>query len=122
MEVKSGEEHLKIPDSITYYTVCSAAVTLSYELNGGTENGTTKPVTKTVYCNAAAPQEVKGFKLQLGESIKEAFDLDGYTHSIKVNPVLSGFCSGRTTSSPYCTSILSGMFLAAVPALPSNSI
>ena len=81
MEVKSGEEHLKIPDSITYYTVCSAAVTLSYELNGGTENGTTKPVTKTVYCNAAAPQEVKGFKLQLGESIKEAFDLDGYTHS-----------------------------------------
>ena len=29
MEVKSGEEHLKIPDSITYYTVCSAAVTLS---------------------------------------------------------------------------------------------
>ena len=81
MEVKSGEEHLKIPDSITYYTVCSAAVTLSYELNGGTENGTTKPVTKTVYCNADAPQEVKGFKLQLGESIKEAFDLDGYTHS-----------------------------------------
>ena len=81
MEVKSGEEHLKIPDSITYYTVCSAAVTLSYELNGGTENDTTKPVTKTVYCNAAAPQEVKGFKLQLGESIKESFDLDGYTHS-----------------------------------------
>ena len=81
MEVKSGEEHLKIPDSITYYTVCSAAVTLSYELNGGTENGTTKPVTKTVYCNAAAPQEVKGFKLQLGESVKESVDLDGYTHS-----------------------------------------
>ena len=81
MEVKSGEEHLKIPDSITYYTVCSAAVTLTYELNGGTENDTTKPVTKTVYCNAAAPQEVKGFKLQLGESIKESFDLDGYTHS-----------------------------------------
>ena len=81
MEVKSGEEHLKIPDSITYYTVCRADVTLTYELNGGTENDTTKPVTKTVYCNAAAPQEVKGFKLQLGESIKEAFDLDGYTHS-----------------------------------------
>ena len=81
MEVKSGEEHLKIPDSITYYTVCSAAVTLSYELNGGTENDTTKPVTKTVYCNAAAPQEVKGFKLQLGESVKESVDLDGYTHS-----------------------------------------
>ena len=81
MEVKSGEEHLKIPDSITYYTVCRADVTLAYELNGGTENDTTKPVTKTVYCNAAAPQEVKGFKLQLGESIKEAFDLDGYTHS-----------------------------------------
>ena len=81
MEVKSGEEHLKIPDSITYYTVCRADVTLAYELNGGTENDTTKLVTKTVYCNAAAPQEVKGFKLQLGESIKEAFDLDGYTHS-----------------------------------------
>ena len=81
MEVKSGEEHLKIPDSITYYTVCSAAVTLSYELNGGTENDTTKPVMKTVYCNAAAPQEVKGFKLQLGESVKESVDLDGYTHS-----------------------------------------
>ena len=81
MEVKSGEEHLKIPDSITYYTVCRADVTLTYELNGGTENGTTKPVTKTVYCNAAAPQEVKGFKLQLGESIKESVDLDGYTHS-----------------------------------------
>ena len=81
MEVKSGEEHLKIPDSITYYTVCRADVTLTYELNGGTENDTTKPVTKTVYCNAAAPQEVKGFKLQLGESIKESFDLDGYTHS-----------------------------------------
>ena len=81
MEVKSGEEHLKIPDSITYYTVCSAAVTLSYELNGGTENDTTKPVTKTVYCNAAAPQEVRGFKLQLGESVKESVDLDGYTHS-----------------------------------------
>ena len=63
MEVKSGEEHLKIPDSITYYTVCRADVTLTYELNGGTENDTTKPVTKTVYCNAAAPQEVKGFKL-----------------------------------------------------------
>ena len=81
MEVKSGEEHLKIPDSITYYTVCSAAVTLSYELNGGTENDTTKPVKEEVYCNAAAPQEVKGFALQLGESIKESFDLDGYTHS-----------------------------------------
>ena len=81
MEVKSGEEHLKIPDSITYYTVCRADVTLSYELNGGTENDTTKPVTKTVYCNAAAPQEVKGFKLQLGESVKESVDLDGYTHS-----------------------------------------
>ena len=81
MEVKSGEEHLKIPDSITYYTVCSAAVTLSYELNGGTENDTTKPVKEEVYCNAAAPQEVKGFSLQLGESIKESFDLDGYTHS-----------------------------------------
>ena len=81
MEVKSGEEHLKIPDSITYYTVCRADVTLTYELNGGTENDTTKPVTKTVYCNAAAPQEVKGFKLQLGESIKESVDLDGYTHS-----------------------------------------
>ena len=77
MEVKSGEEHLKIPDSITYYTVCSAAVTLSYELNGGTENDTTKPVKEEVYCNAAAPQEVKGFSLQLGESIKESFDLDG---------------------------------------------
>ena len=81
MEVKSGEEHLKIPDSIIYYTVCRADVTLSYELNGGTENDTTKPVTKTVYCNAAAPQEVKGFKLQLGESVKESVDLDGYTHS-----------------------------------------
>ena len=81
MEVKSGEEHLKIPDSITYYTVCRADVTLAYELNGGTENDTTKPVTKTVYCNAAAPQEVKGFKLQLGESVKESVDLDGYTHS-----------------------------------------
>ena len=81
MEVKSGEEHLKIPDSITYYTVCRADVTLAYELNGGTENDTTKPVTKTVYCNAAAPQEVKGFKLQLGESVKESIDLDGYTHS-----------------------------------------
>ena len=81
MEVKSGEEHLKIPDSITYYTVCSAAVTLTYELNGGTENDTTKPVKEEVYCNAAAPQEVKGFALQLGESIKESFDLDGYTHS-----------------------------------------
>ena len=81
MEVKSGEEHLKIPDSITYYTVCQADVTLTYELNGGTENDTTKPVTKTVYCNAAAPQEVKGFKLQLGESVKESVDLDGYTHS-----------------------------------------
>ena len=81
MEVKSEEEHLKIPDSITYYTVCRADVTLSYELNGGTENDTTKPVTKTVYCNAAAPQEVKGFKLQLGESVKESVDLDGYTHS-----------------------------------------
>ena len=81
MEVKSGEEHLKIPDSITYYTVCRADVTLTYKLNGGTENDTTKPVTKTVYCNAAAPQEVKGFKLQLGESVKESVDLDGYTHS-----------------------------------------
>ena len=81
MEVKSGEEHLKIPDSITYYTVCRADVTLAYELNGGTENDTTKPVTKTVYCNAAAPQEVRGFKLQLGESVKESVDLDGYTHS-----------------------------------------
>ena len=81
MEVKSGEEHLKIPDSITYYTVCRADVTLTYELNGGTENDTTKPVTKTVYCNAAAPQEVKGFELQLGESVKESVDLDGYTHS-----------------------------------------
>ena len=81
MEVKSGEEHLKIPDSITYYTVCRADVTLAYELNGGTENDTTKLVTKTVYCNAAAPQEVKGFKLQLGESVKESIDLDGYTHS-----------------------------------------
>ena len=81
MEVKSGEEHLKIPDSITYYTVCRADVTLTYELNGGTGNDTTKPVTKTVYCNAAAPQEVKGFKLQLGESVKESVDLDGYTHS-----------------------------------------
>ena len=81
MEVKSGEEHLKIPDSITYYTVCSAAVTLSYELNGGTENDTTKPVKEEVYCNAAAPQEVKGFALQLGESVKESVDLDGYTHS-----------------------------------------
>ena len=81
MEVKSGEEHLKIPDSITYYTVCRADVTLTYELNGGTENDTTKPVTKTVYCNAAAPQEVKGFKLQLGESVMESVDLDGYTHS-----------------------------------------
>ena len=81
MEVKSGEEHLKIPNSITYYTVCRADVTLTYELNGGTENDTTKPVTKTVYCNAAAPQEVKGFKLQLGESVKESVDLDGYTHS-----------------------------------------
>ena len=81
MEVKSGEEHLKILDSITYYTVCRADVTLTYELNGGTENDTTKPVTKTVYCNAAAPQEVKGFKLQLGESVKESVDLDGYTHS-----------------------------------------
>ena len=81
MEIKSGEEHLKIPDSITYYTVCRADVTLTYELNGGTENDTTKPVTKTVYCNAAAPQEVKGFKLQLGESVKESVDLDGYTHS-----------------------------------------
>ena len=81
MEVKSGEEHLKIPDSITYYTVCRADVTLAYELNGGTENDTTKLVTKTVYCNAAAPQEVKGFKLQLGESVKESVDLDGYTHS-----------------------------------------
>ena len=81
MEVKSGEEHLKIPDSITYYTVCRADVTLAYELNGGTENDTTKPVTKTVYCNAAAPQEVKGIKLQLGESVKESFELDGYTHS-----------------------------------------
>ena len=81
MEVKSGEEHLKIPDSIIYYTVCRADVTLTYELNGGTENDTTKPVTKTVYCNAAAPQEVKGFKLQLGESVKESVDLDGYTHS-----------------------------------------
>ena len=29
MEVKSGEEHLKIPDSITYYTVCRADVTLT---------------------------------------------------------------------------------------------
>ena len=81
MEVKSGEEHLKIPDSITYYTVCRADVTLTYELNGGTENDTTKPVKEEVYCNAAAPQEVKGFSLQLGESIKESFDLDGYTHS-----------------------------------------
>ena len=81
MEVKSGEEHLKIPDSITYYTVCRADVTLTYKLNGGTENDTTKPVTKTVYCNAATPQEVKGFKLQLGESVKESVDLDGYTHS-----------------------------------------
>ena len=81
MEVKSGEEHLKIPDSITYYTVCRADVTLTYELNGGTENDTTKPVKEEVYCNAAAPQEVKGFALQLGESIKESFDLDGYTHS-----------------------------------------
>ena len=61
--------------------MCRADVTLTYELNGGTENDTTKPVTKTVYCNAAAPQEVKGFKLQLGESVKESVDLDGYTHS-----------------------------------------
>ena len=61
--------------------MCRADVTLTYELNGGTENDTTKPVKEEVYCNAAAPQEVKGFALQLGESIKESFDLDGYTHS-----------------------------------------
>ena len=81
MEIKSGQTDLRMSENATYYTVCSAAVTLSYELNGGTENDTTKPVTKTVYCNAAAPQEVKGFKLQLGESVKESVDLDGYTHS-----------------------------------------
>ena len=81
MEIKSGQTDLRMSENATYYTVCSAAVTLSYELNGGTENDTTKPVTKTVYCNAATPQEVKGFKLQLGESVKESVDLDGYTHS-----------------------------------------
>ena len=81
MEIKSGQTDLRMSENATYYTVCSAAVTLSYELNGGTENDTTKPVTKTVYCNAAAPQEVRGFKLQLGESVKESVDLDGYTHS-----------------------------------------
>ena len=81
MEIKSGQTDLRMSENATYYTVCSAAVTLSYELNGGTENDTTKPVTKTVYCNAAAPQEVKDFKLQLGESVKESVDLDGYTHS-----------------------------------------
>ena len=81
MEVKSGQTDLRMSENATYYTVCSAAVTLSYELNGGTENDTTKPVKEEVYCNAAAPQEVKGFALQLGESIKESFDLDGYTHS-----------------------------------------
>ena len=81
MEIKSGQTDFRMSESATYYTVCSAAVTLSYELNGGTENDTTKPVKEEVYCNAAAPQEVKGFALQLGESIKESFDLDGYTHS-----------------------------------------
>ena len=81
MEIKSGQTDLRMSENATYYTVCRADVTLTYELNGGTENDTTKPVTKTVYCNAAAPQEVKGFKLQLGESVKESVDLDGYTHS-----------------------------------------
>lgn len=80
-EVKSGQKELKVSESATYYAVCSTDVTLSYVLNGGTENDTTKPVTKTVYCNAADPQEVKGFALQLGESIRESYDEDGYTHS-----------------------------------------
>lgn len=80
-EIESGEREVEVKDSCTYYAVCQADVTLEYVLNGGTDNDTTKPVKEAVYCNAAAPHEIKGFKLQLGETTKPQNDENGYIHS-----------------------------------------
>lgn len=80
-QVSSGQKQLVVSDSCTYYAVYSGDATLSYELNGGTETDSTKPVKKTVYVNASNLDTIRGFELQLAECYKESYQLEGYIHS-----------------------------------------
>lgn len=80
-EIPSGKKKLSVRDSGTYYAVYAADASLEYILNGGTENDSTKPLTETIYRNAADMNRVKGFELILGESVKPTLEADGYTHS-----------------------------------------
>jgi uncharacterized repeat protein (TIGR02543 family) len=78
--IKTGDV-LRISENMSYYAVCSAKATLSYVLNNGSANDTTKDITHTVYISASAPQEVTGVQVQLGESVKEKYSEAGYIHS-----------------------------------------
>ena len=80
-EIPSGKKKLSVRDSGTYYAVYAADALLEYILNGGMENDSTKPLTETIYRNAADMNRIKGFELTLGESVKTTFDADGYIHS-----------------------------------------
>lgn len=81
VQVKDGEKNLSVSDSKTYYAVYSADITISYVLNGGIENETTKPLTKTIYCNAYNLQKIKSIEITLAECQKPTYDDVGYIHS-----------------------------------------
>ena len=72
---------ITVSESRDYYALYSAGVTLSYVLNGGTENETTVPVEDTAYCNASALDTIKGKKLKLARCEKPEYDENGYIHS-----------------------------------------
>lgn len=68
-----------------------------------------------MYCNAAAPQEVKDFKLQLGESVKESVDLDGYTHSYAFGDMGRKQPGERYTLPMQCRLCLKGKYSDVCP-------
>lgn len=80
-QITTDTKIITVSESRDYYALYSAGVTLSYVLNGGTENETTVPVEDTAYCNASALDTIKGKKLKLARCEKPEYDENGYIHS-----------------------------------------
>ena len=82
-EIGVNENTIVLTENKAYYAVYSSTVKLSYVLNGGISNDTTKVVADNVYCNAYNLEEIKGKKLNLAQCIKPEYDENGYIYSYK---------------------------------------
>ena len=84
-EAKENEittDTITISSNVTFYSVYSAEVTLTYDLNGADESQQPAPVTVTAYTNAYDLTNVCGEKVTLAQAVKHTLEAqEGYIDS-----------------------------------------